>query len=89
MRRQGVKVKRQAITRKDGQTTGCQPLCDFVHKLVRHGLCAWTECERGDELGTCITGDPQPGGFDLSPDFEPQFIELDVGQMECPHQAIM
>jgi hypothetical protein len=53
------------------------------------GLRPRSECKGWDQLGACVTGDPQPSSFDRSPYLDPQFIELDVGEVECAHQALV
>ncbi len=85
MRRQGEKVKRQAIAGEDGQTAGRQALCDFVHQLVSHGLRAWTEGESRDELSAGLAGDPQPGRFSGPAQSQAQFVELHRGEVHSSH----
>ena len=50
-----------------------------MHKLVGHYLGARTEAEGGNDLGTRITGDPEPGGIGRSSQFQTQFVELHMG----------
>jgi hypothetical protein len=70
-------VERQPIIRKAGYATRCQ--------LMGECLCTRTESKRWDDLAAGITGDPQPSNIHLSADLEPEFIELDIGQLEGAH----
>jgi len=64
-------------------------LGDFVHKLVSHSLGARAQGESGDDLGASVARDPQPGRFGGAAQFQAQFVELDMGELQAPHEPLM
>jgi hypothetical protein len=89
MGRHSVEVKRETIARKDWHPAGCQSLRNLVHEVMGQGLRPGSERKGWDQFGARVARDPQPRHFDLSPHLEPKLIKLDVGEVECAHQAIV
>ncbi len=89
MGREGIEVERQAITGKHRETIGGQTLGNFVHQLMRERLGPRAKHEGWDEFCAGITGNPEPGGLGGAAEFQAEFIELDMRQMQSAQEPLV
>ena len=52
-------------------------------------LCAWAKCERWDELGLGIEGDPQPQIVSGLPGGGEELVELNMSELQIVTEVIV
>ncbi len=53
-----------------------------MYEWMGQGLGARAQGEGGDELGDCVTSDPEPGGCGRGVNLQTPFVELHMRQMQ-------
>lgn len=86
---QSIKVVLQSVRAKDRHTTRGESGLEFMDNRIGHVLRAWSELNDGNGFGFGITGRPYPDILLGLPDVGPQFIQLDVHEIEIGEEALV